>query len=212
MSFAGDERRPPGQEQAPHGEWENKSPVAESVAPDPRPLNGAPQSLRPAFFIAPTRASVPPELQAIDHWVSWRYELRVDKKSGKPKPTKIPIDPLTGANAKSNTRTTWGSFEQAWSRYESDALDGIGFVLTLDAGIVGIDIDHCREPKTGAIDDEGLAIVRELDSYTEVSPSGTGIRIFARGKLPNGWRKRGRVEMYDRARYLTVTGVQVEVQ
>ena len=44
--------------------------------------------------------------------------------------------------------------------------------------------------------------------YTEVSPSGTGIRIICRGKLPPGARRKGKVEMYDESspRYLTITG------
>ena len=47
-----------------------------------------------------------------------------------------------------------------------------------------------------------------IDSYTEVSPSGTGIRIICRGNLPPGARRKGPVEMYDESspRYLTITG------
>ena len=51
-------------------------------------------------------------------------------------------------------------------------------------------------------------IIRRVHSYTEVSPSGTGIRIICRGKLPAGARRKGPVEMYDESspRYLTITG------
>lgn len=168
-------------------------------------------ALRPKGFVAPKADAVPQELLSIDHWVAWRYELRLDRKTGKMKATKVPIDPLTGSNAKSNTRSTWGTFEQAWDCYQRCGLDGVGFVLTREIEIVGIDVDHCRDPETGVCDDEALAIVREIDSYTEISPSGTGIRIFARGVLPNGWRKRGRIEMYDSGRYLTVTGAHMEL-
>lgn len=209
MTVPEDERHPPGQEEAPRGE--SGGPTRSIVGHDEPTLN-RPPATRPASYIAPSAASIPPELKATPHWVAWRYEQRIDKKTGELKPTKVPVNPRTGRNASSTDPRTWGTFEQAWSRYERDALDGVGFVVTQDAGIVGIDVDHCRDPETGVIDDEALAIVREVDSYTEMSPSGTGIRIFARGTLPNGWRKRGRVEMYDRARYLTVTGVQVEFQ
>ena len=51
---------------------------------------------------------------------------------------------------------------------------------------------------------------RFSDTYAEVSPSGKGIKIFAQGRLPAGGTAfphgDGRVEVYDRARYFTVTG------
>lgn len=210
MSAPEDERRPPGQEEAPR-ETEKTSPSGGSVAPEPAALNRTPASLRPVSYIAPRAESIPPELKSIDHWVAWRYELRADRKSGELKPTKVPIDPLTGANAKSNAKATWGTFEQAWHCYQRDGLDGVGFVVTLDIGIVGIDIDKCRDPETGRIDDEAFRIIQELNSYTEVSPSGCGIRIFARGTLPPRGRKKGRYELYDSGRFLTVTGADSEV-
>jgi putative DNA primase/helicase len=200
-----EERRPPGQEEAPRSESENESPSGRTIDPESALLNRS-SSLRPPTFIVPRAESIPPTLTAIDQWVAWRYDPRVDKKTGKPKPTKVPVDPLTGLSAKSNTKSTWGTFNQAWERYKRDGLDGVGFVLTLEAGVVGIDIDHCRNPETGEVDGDALAIVRAIDSYTEISPSGTGVRIFARGTLPKGWHKRGDVEMYDSGRYLTVTG------
>src|SRR5262249_26142506 len=52
--------------------------------------------------------------------------------------------------------------------------------------------------------------VKELNSYSEQSPSGRGIRIFARGTLPQGGRRKPRIEIYDRARFLTVTGRRLE--
>jgi primase-polymerase (primpol)-like protein len=84
----------------------------------------------------------------------------------------------------------------------------MGFVLTPDDPFVGIDLDHCYDPATGTIAPWAEALVRELDSYTEITPSGTGLRIFVRGQLPprEMGRKRGPIEMYDDRRFLTVTG------
>jgi primase-polymerase (primpol)-like protein len=45
-----------------------------------------------------------------------------------------------------------------------------------------------------------------LNSYTELSPSGTGVRIFVYGKLPPIGRKTGDIEVYEAGRYLTITG------
>jgi primase-polymerase (primpol)-like protein len=45
-----------------------------------------------------------------------------------------------------------------------------------------------------------------LDSYTEVSPTGTGLKVFVRGVLPRGGNRDDDIEMYDHDRYFTVTG------
>ena len=77
------------------------------------------------------------------------------------------------------------------------------------------------DPQTGAIHPEALRIVQEINSYTERSPSGRGLRIFTLGTLPDGWRNtkkwRVRIEMYDGCgaangggRYLTFTGHHLE--
>jgi len=49
--------------------------------------------------------------------------------------------------------------------------------------------------------------VERLNSYTEKSPSGTGIHIFIKAKLPPGGRKKGDFECYESGRYLTMTGL-----
>ena len=72
--------------------------------------------------------------------------------------------------------------------------------------LVGIDLDTCRDTETGQVNEFATSIVRELDSYSEVSPSGRGIHIILRGTLPHGWRRTPGIEVYDRGRYFTVTG------
>jgi primase-polymerase (primpol)-like protein len=49
-------------------------------------------------------------------------------------------------------------------------------------------------------------IVRRLASYTEYSPTGTGLHVIVRGGLPGGRNRKGPIEMYDRGRFFTVTG------
>ena len=85
-------------------------------------------------------------------------------------------------------------------------VQGPGYVL--QKGEVGIDLDKCRNPETGEITPWAADIVDRLNSYTEVSPSGTGLRILCKGELPPGARRKGLVEMYDHSspRYLTITG------
>lgn len=165
--------------------------------------------MKPPGYISPSRETIPAELAAIPHWLAWRLAARTDKTTGEVKFTKEPINPATGGLGKSTDASTWSSLDEAWARYERDGLGGVGFALNGD-GLVGIDIDHCRDAATGRIDDEALEVVRSLDTYVEVSPSGTGLRAFARATLPPKGRKRGRYEMYESGRYLTVTGAHLQ--
>lgn len=82
----------------------------------------------------------------------------------------------------------------------------MGYVLSPNDPYVGIDLDKCRDPHSGRIEPWAKAIVKRLDSYTEISPSGTGLRIFIRGTLPAHGRRKGHIEIYSQARFLTITG------
>jgi putative DNA primase/helicase len=142
--------------------------------------------------------SIPEPLKALPQWVCWQRERRDGK------PTKVPYDAKTGACAKVNDPSTWGTFAQVTAALDHYA--GIGFVLTKEDPFVGVDLDHAVDPGTGRIEPWALAIVDQLHSYTEISPSGTGLRIFLQGTLPPGRRRKGLLELYDCERYLTLTG------
>lgn len=149
---------------------------------------------------------IPAELIHLDQWVVWRLESRGGKS------TKVPYGPCTGQRASVTDPGSWASFSEALGAYqESDGqLSGIGFVLSGVDGIGGVDIDHVRDPDTGDLHPEAQALIDRFGSYTEVSPSGTGIRIFGlAARLPKGrsGMHRGiKVECYSAGRYLTVTG------
>jgi putative DNA primase/helicase len=143
------------------------------------------------------------ELQAISQWVLWRLEPRDGK------PTKVPYDAKTGRRASVNEHATWSPYHVAAARAARPP-QGLGFVVTQEDPYTGVDLDHCRDPETGTLDEEATAIVRWLHSYTEVTPSGTGVRVWVRATLPPGGRRHGRIEMYDRDRYFTMTGQHLE--
>jgi putative DNA primase/helicase len=154
--------------------------------------------------------TIPQPLCQIDHWVVWAYTAETDPDTGQVDYSKPPYDPNTGRRASSTDPRTWTSFVQALAVYRDRQLDGIGFCLRRDGRIVAIDLDKCRDPVTGVIEASALEIVRLLGSYTEISPSGRGLRIFVYGTLPPSGRKRGRFECYEHARYVTVTGHVLE--
>jgi hypothetical protein len=151
--------------------------------------------------------NIPPELKAIPNWMCWCYELRQNNQ-GVWKWTKPPLQ-VNSHYARSDQPRTWTTFERVLEYYLypiGTEPNGIGFRPTGD--IIGSDLDHCRDPVSGEIGEWAWEIIRLINSYTEISPSGTGIRIFCYGKLPPGRRKNGNVEMYDQSspKYLTITG------
>ena len=79
-------------------------------------------------------------------------------------------------------------------------------MFTDDDPIVGVDLHDCRNPETGEIDDWAASIVETLDSYTEISPSGTGVHVLVIGELPGDRNRSGDLEIYEPARFFTVTG------
>jgi len=147
--------------------------------------------------------AIPQEIRDSARGVLWNRETRNGKA------TKVPYQPrYPERKAAVDDPTTWGSFLEALDATHEGKADGPGVVL--GEGIVGVDLDKCRNPESGEVEPWAVAIVRELDSYTEVSPSGTGLHVLVRGALPPGRRRKGRVELYSERRFFTVTGAHLE--
>ena len=152
-----------------------------------------------------TNASVPAELAGLPQWVCWRRKRR-RKKDGW---SKIPHDPTTGRRTRANDSGTWGTLSEATSALvEERGYDGIGFMLSRDDPYTVIDLDGCRDPKTGGVQPWALHIVRRLDSLTLVSPTGTGLHVWVKGTLPvAGFNKRDQgIEGYSSVHFMTWTG------
>lgn len=130
--------------------------------------------------------SIPEELKRVKQWVCWDG-------------TKLPKNPYTGGNAQSNNPQTWGEYQTAIDAVVKFGFSGIGFMFA--PPYFGVDLDHC-------VDNQDFVdeFVESLQSYTEYSKSGTGIHIICKGKLPDGARRRGNVEMYSDRRYFIMTG------
>ena len=112
---------------------------------------------------------IPKELKENALWCGWKYEMRDGRK------TKVPYNPETIMRAKSNDPDTFKSFDIAEEAYVyAGYVDGIG--IRISDGYSAIDIDHCIED--GFLSDAATDICTTMQSYTEKSPSGTGIRII----------------------------------
>jgi primase-polymerase (primpol)-like protein len=114
------------------------------------------------------------------------------------------------AHAKTNSPNTWSSYDDAIAAVVvGAAFDGVGFVLSEDDPYVGVDLDDCRDPQTDEIEDWAQRVIEDLNSYIEISPSETGVKIWVRGSIPSSV-KTPSIEMYDRKRFFTVTGWHLE--
>jgi len=167
-------------------------------------------------MMKPVYDGIPVELKEEKSWVNWKLERVKAGRNGSKPFTKIPMA-VMGGKASTTDPKTWAPFESVRRNFEAKcaqdgkgALDGVGLVLRGD--LVGLDLDHCRDRKTGQIESWAAEIVKTINSYSEVSPSRTGLRIICRGAVPGSRRRKGPVEMYDESspRYLTITGAHLE--
>jgi hypothetical protein len=149
---------------------------------------------------------VPKDLIELDQWVLWRPESVRDRVA------KVPYA-AAGRRASSTDPRTWCSFEaavRAWGhhlRYYA----GLGFVFRRSDGLVGIDLDDCLTAG-GEVKPWACGVVGRLcDTYCEVSPSGLGLKLWARGTLPNNLPSvkvsDGAIELYCEKRFFVVTGL-----
>jgi putative DNA primase/helicase len=140
--------------------------------------------------------NVPFELTSRPRWVLWRRET-VDGRS-----TKIPYQ-CNGRKASVKAPATWCPWAQVQIAFDRGGFAGVGLVLNGD-GLAGADFDDCVV--NGVVAEKIVAHVAALDSYTEISPSRSGLRVFLFGKLPPQDRRIGDIEVYETGRFLSVTG------
>lgn len=154
--------------------------------------------------------SIPQDLKELNQWVGFTE-------------SKTPIDPQSLRGAKAKIKDTWGTFEEAINSigkmgtyYKNDNpvnenIIGVGFEFN-NNNIVGIDLDHVLDAD-GNLHEKAELIYQWLNSYTEISPSGTGLHIFIYGDIPvdgknnkNGLEPGKGIEVYKAGHYLTMTG------
>lgn len=180
-------------------------------------MNAASDSARPRLLqVVPE--GIPAELKERRQWVVYRLILRDGRWM------KVPFDPRTLRPARTNDLRTWSSSRRAHAQYAADSADGVGFVFSRDDPYAGVDLDGCRDPESGMIAPWASQILDRLGSYAEVSPSGTGVKLIVRGRLPctgTGRRRRvpgvvavcsrtAEIEVYHHGRYFALTGVRLD--
>jgi primase-polymerase (primpol)-like protein len=145
------------------------------------------------------KENVPAELKAGERWVC------CDEN-------KVPLVAVTSGAVYASSSTdpsTWRGYEDtliAWRKNEW-SFTGIGRVITLEEDYVGVDLDKCLDPETGELSPWAAGILERLDSYSEISPSGTGVKIWVKASSIVRAHVKPSLEIYPRGRYFTVTGV-----
>ena len=148
--------------------------------------------------------NIPQRIKDTGQFCTWKYEQRKERM------TKVPYNPVTGRKASVDKPETFVDFNTAVNG--ANAYNGIGIRVT--GQIIAVDLDHC------IADDVLLPWASEIverfrDTYIEISPSGTGLRILA--LMPDGYVydsntfyiKKGNVEVYVAGatnRFVTLTG------
>lgn len=159
--------------------------------------------------------NIPQQLKLMRRWAPWaapwdeerkKYD-KVPRRAGRPE-----------AGLSNQTAAGWVTFNEALAaaRARPDIIAGVGLLMTDIPGVVGVDLDHCVT--NGKIDAWALEIVNQLGSYTEISPSGTGLHIMLSATLEQDWtaklggdRTGPGIEVYGGGkRFLTITGATVE--
>jgi putative DNA primase/helicase len=150
--------------------------------------------------------NVPEEMRRRPQWVVWKLE----KRDGEPKPTKVPYIAGGVRMASSRDLMTWRTFKEAVQALEGGRYDGVGFMFCSADPFVGVDLDDCRDPETGAIEDWAQEVIDGFVDVVllEVSPSKTGVHLITKGTCKDGINTKA-VEVYGQDRYFTVTGVAI---
>jgi hypothetical protein len=176
------------------------------------------------------------DLAPLPFWVAWREECR----PGSLEKTKVPYSPRTGKKAEADDPATWAdrrtAEREAQRIVRGDDLGGIGIEFgplpDSPLSLGGIDLDTCRDPDTGEIEEWAAEFIRRFQTYAEISPSGSGVKLFFtyrtadlervlplmggaenskmfKWKVPKGEHPPG-IELHLRRRYFTVTEQALE--
>jgi hypothetical protein len=176
------------------------APATETLEPAAAAAVDAAPARKPVPQFEPLYGALPDSLTS--NKIFLIFLLEWDEKKGKFE--KTPINPTTGRAA--NNPKLGVSFDDALAaldRYPNGVLG-----MYVESPFTVVDIDSCRDPLTDAIEPWVRQIITDLDSYAEISPSGTGVHILVESSRIFEHCKKG-IEIYSTKRPLTLTGLQI---
>ena len=160
------------------------------------PEAGTPTAQKKPIAIPPNFEKFPAELKLLPNWLLWRY---LPPKSSGAKWRKVPFQ-RNGKPASTTDRSSWSRFEECCATYAQGAFDGVGFVFDGEIGAdglcyCGVDFDACVHHGT-KVDSLALRRINRLNTYTELSVSGTGFHCIVRAEPLDRIVKFDGVEVY----------------
>lgn len=171
---------------------------------------------------------IPQAMAAQPQWLVWRFI----KKAGQDKASKVPFyvngQPRGWPKGKPRAapgqkvvpteaqpqvdqgheldRAALVTMQQAIEALAQGRWDGLGFAFLPGDGLIGIDVDKAIDPSTGEIAEHCMSIIDRCGSYTELSPSGTGVHVIVRGESETFKDNDVGVEVFCGRQFFTVTG------
>lgn len=133
-------------------------------------------------------------------WVNWKREAN----------TKVPYFSKDKKSDSTNS-SLWKTFEEAEldANKGSNNFSGLGIVFTPDKKLLGIDLDHCLVENEIKHEKEEIIkkFIDKADTYTELSPSKSGLHLFLEITKPLVLTKNKKepFEIYTSGRFFTVT-------
>ena len=146
-------------------------------------------------------SAIPDELKTYPQWICW-IAYHGDT---------LPHDPCQRDRADLREPNTWRTFDEALAAFQEYTYDGIGFVFSEESPYFGISLGNAYNPETETVEPWAQPFVQRINSYTEISPSGTGLHIIARGHVPKPigrWdnKTKRKVTIRDHHGYFPFTG------
>ncbi len=147
---------------------------------------------------------IPIEIQESFRWAVWKAELRPNQPG---KFNKAPRSPVSGRLISVNCPEFFADFRTCREAYEQGGYSGVGILLSGD-GWIGVDIDDFANISRKKREQISLWMAEAFSqgAYVERSPSGSGLRVIFQGQFFGTGRKVGPLEIYQKGRFLTVTG------
>ncbi len=135
-------------------------------------------------------------------WLCYPMIWNDSKHNGVGGYDKPPINPYTLYNGSSDSPESLATYDEAIAQIGKTArvrvkgydglleckVVGVGIAFS-GTGVAGIDLDNVVDNERRVMTSEAAEIMKLLDSYTEVSPSGNGLHILFLGELPKNVKK-----------------------
>lgn len=163
-------------------------------------LGGLPEML------ARLQDDVPAAMRDRAQWLLWKFKPNGEGKKPRKMPHYISGALRQGQQGSDADRAALCGFDAALAQLATGRYEGLGFAFLPGDGLIGIDIDGAIDTETGEVSERCAAIIAACASYTELSPSGTGVHIIVEGETHTFKDNSIGLEVFCGSQFFTVSG------